>query len=190
MKFLTTIINLGRVGPLFYILGPLFTILLTQKIKYILIIIGLIVNQLINEGIKRIIKAPRPSNKGTLKNIDTGCDLFPNCNHKHKHNTYGMPSGHAQVSGYIAMLYTLDILYSNIITNPTSKYISISILWLISIFICWTRFYIKCHSIPQLCVGVLLGGIVGLLSYILFYKLYPNDWPIIDSKNNILLKYT
>jgi len=60
----------------------------------------------------------------------------------------GMPSGHAQLAVWL----------STVLTNRVQKPYFI---WLMCSFVCVQRILSSCHSIEQVFVGAVIGGILG-----------------------------
>jgi len=87
--------------------------------------------------------------------------------------SYGFPSGHAQESSFIATFFTLYTLNK----DNKHKYVYITILWIINILTIHQRLRIGCHTILQVCVGDLFGIGLGILSYYICHKIYPDKFP-------------
>jgi membrane-associated phospholipid phosphatase len=100
----------------------------------------------------------RPSGVGN----GDGCGIYGQCaNFK---QTWGMPSGHAQM---MAIFATFWIAYLVTYFEMTAVVIvSIIIILIISILVIWSRLYIRCHNLLQVTVGSILGVPLG---YLLFY---------------------
>jgi len=75
----------------------------------------------------------------------------------------GMPSGHAQIALLFASFFSLYI-YTNYQTPL--KYIPISAITLVALFILWSRNYLGCHTPLQVFVGGFIGILVGIGGYI------------------------
>ena len=112
-------------------------------------LVFLLINKIINNLLKRIIKQQRPNNGRSIMKIE---DNFYNGTEK-----YGMPSGHVQ-----SCFYSLTYLY---LVKQTP------IIIIFELFITSLTFYQRWkynrHTIEQLCVGSLLGSIIGYLSFII-----------------------
>jgi len=92
--------------------------------------------------------------------------------------SFGMPSGHSQIAWTVA-IYILCRIINNLINNKysnTNNSIKIlNYLWFITscILILWIAFYISysrvyiegCHTIQQVIVGGVIGGIGGIIIY-------------------------
>jgi len=118
-------------------------------------VIGQMINMFINYIAKDIIKEPRPS--GDRVHYFTWNSLE---DHYRVSNTmgvqeYGMPSGHAQsVSfSFIFMLYVLKMSW--IVPN----YGCLSIITIIQ------RVIYENHSIKQVFIGCIIGGLLGYLTW-------------------------
>jgi membrane-associated phospholipid phosphatase len=100
----------------------------------------------------------RPSGVG----IGDGCGIYSQCSNLKQ--TWGMPSGHAQMMAIFATFW-IAYLVNNFEMTP-GVIVSIIIILLISLLVIWSRLYIKCHNLLQVTVGTSLGIPLG---YLLFY---------------------
>ena len=124
-----------------------------EKILFPLTLVG-------SEIISRILKYV---SKGLLNDYGerphgaTNCGIFVsplNCNKMAI--SYGMPSGHAQFMWTAAT-------YQFLLNKPASSiYIGLALTVSIS------RYYLGCHSIDQIIVGMIAGIIVGYISIFMF----------------------
>ena len=90
---------------------------------------------------------------------------------------YGFFSAHAANTFSIAMFFCLLV---------RSKVLNISlILW--SLVNCYTRMYLGLHYPLDILCGLLWGGVVGILAYIVYYKIYSRIAP---ANNYISTQYT
>jgi len=112
-------------------------------------LVFLMINKIINKILKLLIKQPRPNHgKSIIENEDrfyVGIEQ------------YGMPSGHMQ-----SCFYSLTYLYL-VKQSPT--------ITIVEMFITSLTFYQRWkynrHTIEQLCVGSVVGILVGYLSFII-----------------------
>ena len=126
--------------------------------------------QLLNHALKWFLKKLFHGNPSFERPSPptTGCGLFDNCSVSGS-STFGMPSGHAQSITFTAVFLTLFIQrQSNL--NDKLKISYISVIWLLSLAICYSRFAIGCHSQLQIVMGMILGGIMGSASYFVAEK--------------------
>jgi membrane-associated phospholipid phosphatase len=118
-----------------------------RKIFLITYALFLIVNSFINGILKNIIQEPRPIGQIYLNEYDIVPNTAP--------SKYGMPSGHAQSTGYsITFLYLVA-------HSPA--------LLIISMFIgsltIYQRFKYRRHTISQLISGLSIGSLFAIISY-------------------------
>ena len=120
-----------------------------RKIVLITYVLFFMVNVFINGVLKNILQEPRPSGQVYLNEHD----IVPNTTL----GKYGMPSGHAQATGY-----SITFLY--LVTHSPS-------LLIITVFIgsltVYQRFKYRRHTIPQLVVGLVLGSVFGSIAAII-----------------------
>lgn len=116
-------------------------------------------------------KRPSGCGNGQSTTNCTGCGIFSSCGVESK--TWGMPSGHAQITSFAATFWTLYVwLKYRKETDPEAKRIakikaitSTTIMWTLAACVWSQRVISMCHSIPQIIVGVLAGMILGFIGY-------------------------
>ena len=142
------------------ILAPVFLFLVTGEIHHLLILIGLLATDVVTRTIKyltRNIKTlpyvfRRPSDASNCDIINKGgsCGGMP-----------GMPSGHVATA---AFFFTSE--YQFVPKNMRISYVSIATCVVIAIGL--SRYTKRCHSIPQIVCGAILGIGLGLLFRAIF----------------------
>lgn len=144
--------QIGFYGPLIIALMNII-FLWSRNIYLISYVLYLGVNALVNRVMKNIIQSPRPTGQIFISKHDN--DIT---------SDYGMPSGHAQSVGYsITFMYL--VVYS-----PVILYIS-TFIGAITIY---QRYSYKRHTIFQLISGLIIGSIVGMVSYTITHILVTN----------------
>ena len=124
-----------------------------RDIQTMLICVGQVLTVLINYILKRIIKQPRPR------------DLEPEA------NDFGMPSNHAQFIGYFCGIYCIYLM--RIPSQKLSrmlKCVYVSTLQLFGVLVCFSRYYLKYHSLPQVVWGYLTGICLSVIWYLAIKK--------------------
>jgi membrane-associated phospholipid phosphatase len=129
--------------------------LLRNKMKYLTYFVGgFIVNNGLNSILKLIIQEPRPSNDQRALEIGIANG------HRVSFDKFGMPSGHAQTCGFALVFMSL------VFDSP-----KMTAFYLVVSFITMTQRYIyNNHTILQLIVGFVTGGMFGYLTYIIANK--------------------
>jgi len=142
--------QIGFYGPLIIALINII-FLWFRNIYLISYVLNFGVNTLANIAMKNIIQSPRPTGQIFINKHDLT-------------NDYGMPSGHAQSIGYsITFMYL--VVYS-----PTILYIS-AFIGAITVY---QRYIYKRHTTFQLISGLIIGSIVGMVSYTITHILVTN----------------
>lgn len=126
--------------------------------------------QLLNFGLKWILEKSFQGNPVFERPFppQTGCGLFDICSASGS-STFGMPSGHAQSVMFTAVFLTLFIQRQTTLSDVV-KLSYISVMWLLSVAICYSRVAIGCHTEMQVVTGMLLGGGLGAASYLVAEK--------------------
>jgi len=121
----------------------------------------------------------RPSGCGgkKIRGLCRGCGIDANYQNKVGSTTYGFPSGHSQGTALAAAFWTLYIINSNKKLH-VGHYVSIILLWVITIAVMKQRMDCKCHNIYQVTTGMVLGLVLGIGGYYLCNKLAPNTYPL------------
>jgi len=149
MKPLYIIDLIGYYGPI--ILGILTLFLLYSTKTYLVVyVFGFMLNIVVNNILKQIIKQPRP--KGDL-------DIFnPSKKHNYSHNpiqVYGMPSGHSQM-----------VLFSTTYTYLVFKNIPLTLFYLLlTLNTIVQRVRYRNHTVMQVIVGSFVGALVAYVVY-------------------------
>ena len=156
MDILSTIFDkFGQYGPVILIIYSCY-LLWDKSNLFFYYIVGIFINAILNLIIKGIIQEPRPSED--LKTFELSLkngrrflfkDGIP-------HDIFGMPSGHTQSSLFSAIFVFLSLKNLNILR----------VYLLISFIIMTQRVAFNHHTINQVIVGAIVGGLFG---YSMFY---------------------
>ncbi|PVU95194.1 hypothetical protein BB561_001977 [Smittium simulii] len=121
--------------PYFIVITQGLALLFTRRLYFAAFLGGQVINELINNVLKKMFKQPRPSGKGM---------------------GYGMPSAHAQFFTFLFFY-----LISNIKTKSNfieqSKRVVAPVLFSLLVLVCWSRVYHGYHTLIQVLVGVSFG---------------------------------
>jgi len=97
-------------------------------------------------------RPPKSKNTGLFKD-----DTFS--------KTYGMPSGHAQISWMFTVYWALKV-WKNKKRSNASKIIPLLMLLTFACGVTYSRVvWAKCHTIQQVIIGALIGSGFGIFSY-------------------------
>ena len=78
----------------------------------------------------------------------------------YKTNTYGMPSGHAQIALAFSVYLLLSEHYSKNLTYGKALFYILS-----AISVSYSRLYLNCHTIQQVLIGGMFGAILGIFGF-------------------------
>ena len=149
-----------------------------------------IVKNLLSNKFQKIIQRPNGCWIGNysinLENQCTGCGIYPGTN---KSTTYGMPSGHAQITSFSSTFWSIyvwmkyihekDLLKKSKLKNQAI--VSTVSMWSLSLVVWTQRVVSGCHSILQIIIGVICGIIFGILGYYIS-SLVLKDMPVLKYK--------
>jgi membrane-associated phospholipid phosphatase len=160
----------GNYGPIFLIIYSCY-LLWNKPNLFFYYNVGSFISVVLNLIIKGLIQEPRPSED--LKTFELALkngrrfvfkDGMP-------HDIFGMPSGHSQSSLFSTVFVFLSI----------KKLQIVGIYLLISFIVMAQRVAFKHHTICQVLVGSIVGGLFG---YLIFYIAQNKLMGIIREKND------
>jgi len=114
-------------------------------LEIILLSMVLVLNFIVNLGIKIVVDAPRPRIE---------CGIGP-----------GFPSGHAQTAALLAMYISVRNWRLNSFVSPFIFY-NISIAWFATFCVAISRIILDAHTVLQVVFGLLIGSCLGFVAYI------------------------
>jgi membrane-associated phospholipid phosphatase len=168
-KIATLVDGFARAYPMFIVLYSFMNGLLNNNEDNLLFGFFLLGGDVLNNILKRGVFRPLMGNKNfpilgygcrPAKSTNTG--LFKD---NTLSKTYGMPSGHAQISWMFTIYWSMKI-WNDRERSDASKMIPILILLVFSIGVTYSRvFWAKCHTIQQVVIGSLIGSGLGVFSY-------------------------
>ena len=98
---------------------------------------------------------------------NTGCFYINDTNYT---TTSGMPSGHCILTTFICIYLYYYIINKYNISKKKYKYILLSILLFITIYMAYTRVLMNCHTVQQTIIGSIIGFIFGYYYYFYIKK--------------------
>ena len=155
MESISYLFNLfGKFGPIILIFTSMY--LLWNKENYFFYyIVGVFIDNILNLILKGLFLQPRPD-------IDKKAfDLFLKHGKRFllkdgiPYDILGMPSGHSQSS----LFSTVFIYFSLQNKNMSYLYLTVSAITMLQ------RVLNNHHTISQVCVGAIIGGVIGYLFY-------------------------
>jgi membrane-associated phospholipid phosphatase len=148
----------------FYLLGAISIFMyMRKKILLFGVISGYFANKYINTDLKRLFKEPRPSQEYHYVTFDLEEKIIPASTLGVQE--YGMPSGHSQNAWFFT-----SFMYFSLKSLPLT-----SIFALISCITGFQRVAYKNHTIKQVIMGAIVGGLFGYM----WYHIITNSLPYI-----------
>lgn len=151
------VLFLLRISPLTVYQFAIGGVVLTRERVFVQFLLGLLGAELINNGLKLIIRESRPSRECRVNGIATGCSCIPEYGKVSK--SYGMPSGHAQLWGYTATFWAFYLISKE---KPHAVAHSM-LVFVVATLVAWSRVEMLCHSVRQVTVGFFIGVAIALL---------------------------
>jgi len=161
----TILYTLGRFGPFITFIMSLF-ILNNKNLTTQAYIAGIIIDTILNPLIKLTFAQRRPDKTNSTTVLSAAIDTsknpqdtnFPDSfiESSFDAHRYGMPSGHAQTSGF-------NLMYIWLVTH---NYGITAIYALFTIITCIQRVVARRHYVDQVLIGTVLGALIAYFSFV------------------------
>ncbi|GAV46950.1 hypothetical protein ZYGR_0A05480 [Zygosaccharomyces rouxii] len=151
ISFLAAYFSLLPIGVLIF---EFSWFIITRELEACIMAAGQVANEIFNNIVKDIIKQPRPFTFGDSFQQDT------------VRSGYGMPSAHSQFMGFFAAYTSLRYLYCWKSLTHKKRLAGCGFVLTLATCVCFSRAYLKYHSIGQVLVGFTLGGALGSSYYV------------------------
>ncbi|EDO15980.1 hypothetical protein Kpol_499p8 [Vanderwaltozyma polyspora DSM 70294] len=146
ISFISAYFSLLPVGVLVFYLSWFIT---TREMEACIIAGGQVANEIFNNIIKNIIKQPRPYSFG---------ETFQNGTMR---SGYGMPSAHSQFMGFFFVYTSLRFALRWKGLNQVKRMAGIITMGTLAFMVCFSRVYLKYHTLEQVLVGFSIGLVSG-----------------------------
>ena len=185
-----TIISILRASPALSFIIAFVLFAFTQMDMYLFLVVLIFLSEMLNNLLKQFVFKPLMKNNkwpilgyGRRPLNSKNSSQFGDINKPPHKYSYGMPSGHSQTALLFATFIILMITdyHSTNLSNYT-QYILISSLVVFTVSILWSRLYLNCHTIQQVTLGSIIGGIIGYYGYY-FIKIYDHYFFLLKSLN-------
>lgn len=144
MTIFTFLDGLGFYGPIVILFIILYV--LRKQSKYMVVyVIAVFANNFFNKFLKSLFLEERPKNPIPFSKYETYKNI----------ETYGMPSGHSSAIGF-SIIYLL-LVKSQSMWLPVCTFIGILTMY--------QRVKYRRHTVEQVCLGAITGGICGWIVY-------------------------
>jgi len=147
------------------LLVSLFTLILFRRdFRTALIFVGLLVNEVVNYILKKMVKQSRPS---VLKMRETD---------------YGMPSSHAQFLFFFST-YLFLLLLSNKFSfyHKWWKQVYSVLGYVVAAAVAYSRVYLYYHTAEQVLVGCAIGTVIGGIWFFITEQLLSPLFPYLEN---------
>ena len=155
--------------PLIILFSLFMSYFMTHKIDFLIFGIALSISSLLNQLLKEFVFNPIMKEnlfpilgKGTRPEGAQDCSNFIDPENRIS-SSYGMPSGHAQTATFFATYLILMIINER--SSKNIKILKIITVLIITGIIMSSRVYLGCHTIQQVVVGGIIGGLLGYLFF-------------------------
>jgi len=118
--------------------------------------------EVLNMVLKQIIKEPRPAAAFALGR--TG---------------YGMPSDHAQFMFFFATYCCLFVYFDATFEDKIWKHFAALAVYALACIVSYSRLYFELHTVLQVAVGAVMGGVFACLWFILLKVIFGHLFPVI-----------
>lgn len=146
---------------------------LLDKKELLFVSLMFMMGNFLNQGIKQVILSTDLDNEYPIvgKMVrppgETTCKLFDGYG---KRSLIGMPSGHAQFAAMFCIFACCYIFYEQCdgdIEKAQTSYalFKFAVIIALSFVIASSRYFNGCHTIQQIIIGSILGGMLGYFTY-------------------------
>ena len=171
-NLLSLIYALCALLPIFIVAAIVVVVFVNREYQSLFLMIGLLVNELMNDFLKHTFAQDRPANIYVAKFRNVSVDTPELVEH------FGMPSSHSQFMFFFACTC---LCWFKVRTSFWRNIARIS-LFSVAGLVAYSRIAMHYHTIPQVLVGVSVGLITGTIwSYVTSLILVPKVIPILDS---------
>lgn len=151
VSFVCAYFSLLPIGVLIFEFSWFIT---TRELEACIMAAGQVANEIFNNIVKDIVKQPRPFVFGDSFQQDT------------IRSAYGMPSAHSQFMGFFAAYTSLRYLYRWKSLTEAKRLAGCGFVTTLAMCVCFSRVYLKYHSLEQVLVGFTLGSALGSTYYV------------------------
>ena len=169
-----------RAYPIIIVFSSFINSIFNSTNEGYIFMVLLLVSNFLNHFLKVLIFKPIMGNKNfPILGLGKRPDKAKNCKLFHTNEisrSYGMPSGHSQISALFSTYLILKII-NNKELHIFYKLLSSLSLFILAIMVMYSRVYwSKCHTIQQVIVGGLIGTLLGYLIYKYKEYIFEHDW--------------
>lgn len=170
--------------PMLLLQSYLTWFIMLRDFESVIFTVGQLSNELINQILKRIIKQERPLWDDAIPLIFKGMDTTGSSTQENISSlrvSYGMPSAHSQFMGFFTSYLILNMWFRwnyKYKIQPKDKIIYCVSGWLLSMSVCFSRWYLEYHNWDQIIIGYQIGIVVGALYYLFVVVIM---YPVIKS---------
>ena len=169
--------------PIVMTLVPLVISIVIRDPKGALISAGCIVNLIGNVIFKHMIKQKPVFVEGLPKKICTAFKDYEIPSHiTQPSNDFRMPSEHCQTVGFIMGFFLAKMIF-----DRKFNLLSLALLAVLVFLVSWSRYKSKCHTMPQVAVGAVIGIALGAGYYRLVKECYEGCGKDTDETKNLCL---
>ena len=160
----------ARAYPLLTSSSSFLSYFLVGNIELLMLTAAILLNDAFNHFLKNVVCRPLMGNKklpifgyGIRPKGAKYCGLFIKPNSNGIPTSYGMPSGHSQNAIFFSTYVILNLI------NGKFKYLTkvygTIFFTLVGLGIMYSRVYLKCHTVEQVIVGGVIGGVLAALYF-------------------------
>lgn len=174
--------------PMLLLQSYLTWLIMQRDLESVIFTIGQLSNELVNQVLKRVIKQERPLYNDAIPLIFNGVNTYDGGVQEKNINSlrvsYGMPSAHSQFMGFFICYLVLNMWFRwthRYKIRRVDKMVYCVSGWLLSISVCFSRWYLEYHNWDQIIIGYQIGIMIGAIYYIfVVIIMYPTIKSIIS----------
>ena len=164
------LLDVARQFPSIAIVTTLITMIIWQKKEFYVLFWLMIFSEVSNKVFKKIAKYFMGKEKYPIIGYGLRPNIAKSGKYKTKRNTYGMPSGHSEISACFASFLILFTYFEKKYSLFKQTLIIVSLLFT-NIYVMFSRVYEKWHTVQQTVIGTMIGYLLGYIAYRVYKQL-------------------
>ena len=164
------LLDVARQFPSIANVTTLITMIIWQKKEFYVLFWLMIFSEVSNKVFKKIAKYFMGKKKYPIIGYGLRPNIAKSGPYKTKRHTYGMPSGHSEISACFASFLILFTYFEKKYSFIKQFIIIVSLLFT-NIYVMFSRVYEKWHTVQQTIIGSVIGYILVYIAYSVYMNL-------------------
>ena len=164
------LLDVARQFPSIAIVGSFIVMFVLKKKEYMVLFALMLFSEASNKVFKSIAKYFMGNKKYPIIGYGLRPNIAESGPYKTKRHTYGMPSGHSEISACFSSFLILFTYFEKKYSVLKQTLIILSLLFT-NIYVMFSRVYEKWHTVQQTVIGTMIGYLLGYIAYKVYKQL-------------------